>query len=185
MPKDFYVFVGHKDEDTLENILSLLAPHYTVCGSSNGGDILNNIIDMQPDLAVFDFNIPEIDVFELCEKIDGGYPQISTVIYVEKEKLALAKKKWKKRAIDYIVGPLGAEEFVEDVNKAVRFLISEQEYKRLLRKKIDVRFQMNSYFSKVDSMLKDAIKNKDWALVNQACEELNACQNVVKDIDAE
>ena len=146
MRNDFHVFIGHQNESFVHAVKELLEKFYSVSVSYSGGEIVNTILESQPDLAILDFEIPEIDVLNLCEKLSGNAPEINTVIYVSLSNIKIARKKWRKRALDYIVGPLEPEEFLEDVNKVVRYIIIERERETLIRNKIELRYRLTNAF---------------------------------------
>ena len=183
MPKDFFIFVGHQNEDYLEKVKTILDKYYTVNVSAKGCDIVNAVLDLQPDLAILDYDISEIDVLKLCEKIDGGYAHINTIIYVVLDKLDIAKKKWKKRAIDYIVGPLEVQEFAEDVHKGVRNILLERERQKLIRNKIELRYHINNSIIKQKQLIEQALRNEDWKSIEDVHQEIINLEKTIKDID--
>jgi len=184
MRSDFKVFVGLKDAAYTKNIKELLGNFYTVAASSEGNAIINHLLEKQPDLAILDCDISEIDVLKMCEKLSCDYPSINTVIYVTLEKLYMAKRKWRKRALDYIVGPLDEEEFVEDVNKVVRYILMVRNREKLIRNKIELRYQLNMRLLNIREITQQALDEKDWELVKSLAQEIAALEKTIKDIDA-
>ena len=156
MPQSFHLFIGHKDDAFREEIVEALGKTFIVSASSSSCDILNEILHAQPDLAILDYEISEIDVLNICEKLSLDSPQINTVIYVSVEKLQIAKKKWRCRALDYIVGPVTIVEFIEDVNKVVRAILIDRERERLVRQKVELRCFLNGSIARIKEHLKKA-----------------------------
>ena len=61
--------------------------------------------------------------------------QVHVVICVTEDNHAVARRIWKKRAIDFIFKPYDTQRFLIDVNKVVRHILDVREIKQL-RKKI-------------------------------------------------
>ncbi len=183
MPKDLHIFIGNSDAAFNARVSDRLVDTFTVSAASNGNDIVNSILELQPDIAILDFKIPEIDVLKWCEKLSDDFPQITTVIYVTIEDIALAKKKWRKRALDYIVGPLGTEEFLEDVNKVVRYLLVERSREELIRNKIELRYLLNNSIIALRDTTQEALRNKKWSSVDSILEQLNSLDEAIKEIE--
>ena len=184
MRSDFHVFVGHRDTSFAHKVKELLANFYSVSISCSGHEIINTILELQPDLAVLDFEIPEIDVLNLCEKLSGNFPEIHTVIYVSLENIVIARKKWRKRALDYIIGPLQPEEFLEDVSKVVRYILILRERETLIRNKIELRYRLNNTLISLKQLVHQAQEDKDWNAVQSISNELRALETMIQDIDA-
>jgi len=183
MKKDIHIFIGNSDPLFSADVAARLLDTYTVSTATNGNDIVNGVLELQPDIAILDFTIPEIDVLQWCEKLSDDYPQILTVIYVRLEHIELAKKKWRKRALDYIIGPLGVEEFFEDVNKVVRYLLIERGREQLIRNKIELRYLLNTSIVSLKNSTQEALNTKKWGMVELLLEQLNDLEAGIKDLD--
>ncbi len=145
----FQLFIGHSDEKFLDKIVPLLPDRCKVYTESKNDKIVNDLLELQPDLAILDYYISEIEVIELCEKISGDYPSSNIVICVNIDDLQLAKKKWRMRAMDYIVFPVDEVQFVEAVNKVIRYVIMDRERNDLIRERIEFRYAVNNGFYEI------------------------------------
>ncbi|MBU1863395.1 MAG: response regulator [Candidatus Omnitrophica bacterium] len=181
MIKKVHIFIGHTDPSFIEKVKPLLERSYTVSASSNGGEILNSVLELQPDIAVLDFTIPEIDVLKLCEQLTGGTSEINAVIYVSLEQLSLAKKKWRQRAFDYIIGHSDPQEFFEDVNKIVRYILIERERERLIRTKIELRYHLNNSLTQLKERIHEASESKDWGQMSVLTQGILDLENAIKE----
>jgi len=181
--KEFNIYIAHSDKTFLEHAEPLLNTCYSVSSSSDGKKILNDILQKQPDLTILDFNIPEIDVLKLCEKLSGDYPEAHIVICVNLDQLPIAKKKWGKRALDYIITPLHHEEFYEEVNKAVRYIFIERQREQLIRNKIELRYHLNNSLLNIKQMIQAAANSKDWTVVETIKKEIDELDRIIKDIE--
>lgn len=184
MRKDLKVFIGQTDGQFLDAVKEILQGSFTVSSSSNGIDIVNTILELQPDLAVLDYEIPEIDVLKWCEKLSDDYPHITTVIYVDLSDVLAAKKKWRQRALDYIIGPIGPEEFSEEINKVMRFLIIQREREMLVRNKIECTYAVSKSIVQMKQRVENALKSKQWADVRLLLEDLSLLEKSIRDFDS-
>jgi DNA-binding NtrC family response regulator len=181
--KDLKIFIGHKENHFLESVQDCLKNDFTVLISNNGIDIVNHILETQPDLAILDYAIPEIDVLKWCEKLSMDHPHITTVIYVALPELMYAKQKWRQRALDYIIGPIGPEEFAEEVNKILRFLIIEREREMLIRNKIEFSYVVNKSIAQLKQSIQTALAHQSWDEVEALSDELSALKKHITDFD--
>lgn len=182
--KDLKVFIGHRDGQFIDAVKDILQHSFTVFSSSNGIDIVNTILELQPDLAVLDHDIPEIDVLKWCEKLSDDYPHITTVIYVNLSDVLTAKQKWRQRALDYIIGPISLVEFSEEINKVMRFLIIEREREMLVRNKIEFTYAVSKSIVQMKQRVEQALISKQWADMQPLLEELSLLENAIRDFDS-
>ena len=183
MRKEFKLFLGNHDRAFTAAVKEVLERSFRVTVGHDGATILNMLLETQPDLAILDFTIPELDVLELCEKLRNDQPHISSVIYVPLEHLLVAKRKWKRRAIDYIAGPLEVSEFCEEVNKVVRYLLLNQERETLIRHKIETNYFINKKMAVLKDIAQQAIQNNDLEKVSIIIQELQELETTLRDIE--
>jgi len=184
MRKDLNVFIGHSNEQFLDSVRGYLDETYTLSTSSCGKDIVNKVIEIQPDLAILDFAIPEIDILQWCEKLSADHPEITTVIHVGIDNIQQAKRKWRKRALDYIIGPLGPEEFVEEVNKVIRYVLIEREREQLIRNKIELQYLLTKSLIEIRGSLQHAVETQDWTHVESSLKQMSEFEESVKELDS-
>ena len=56
---DFQIFIGHRDYDFLLQVKKLLPKNCKIAISSNAEEIVNDLLELQPDLSILDYYIPQ------------------------------------------------------------------------------------------------------------------------------
>jgi DNA-binding NtrC family response regulator len=184
MRQDFSLFIASPNEPFIQTIKERLSDRYSVVVTSDGATIVNAILEMQPDLAILDFSFREIDILQLCEKLSTDYPQITTVISVSVEQLLCAKKKWRKRALDYILTPIGVDEFIEDVHKVVRYILIEKEREVLIRHKTELRFLLNNTIQQSKEVLQRSLSLQSVKPIQDALTLIVNLEQAIKELDS-
>lgn len=183
MLKDFRIIIGHKTSAAVDSAVQRLEAVYDIAYYSKGPDILNHVLQDRPDLAILDYSVDEVDVIALCEKLSGDFPDVNTVIAVTIDQLEVAKKKWRKRALDYIIMPLDSKEFVEEINKIVRYVLVEREREKLIRNKIELRYHLNKNLADIKESLGVALKEKEWSSIESILSDIEDLEDVIQDLD--
>lgn len=88
-----------EDEESLLKLESILltSKGYDVRGVSNGQEALDAIAEEKPDLVLLDIMLPEIDGFEVCQRIKDdpdtkGIPVIMLTAKKSREDMARGEK---------------------------------------------------------------------------------------------
>ncbi len=79
----------------------------------NAFDALNSIADLKPDLIFVDINMPEMSGMELVKSLPTDIMIIFTTAYSE-----YAVDSYKVNAVDYLLKPIGYNDFLRSANKA-------------------------------------------------------------------
>ena len=98
---------------------SLRARNFDVIEASNGKNAIEIGCDTQPDLAIMDFQLPDISgadaAFELQKK--AKVPSIFLSAYAEKE---FVEKAAKAGALGYLVKPIDVDHVLPTINSALK-----------------------------------------------------------------
>jgi two-component system LytT family response regulator len=91
--------------------------HFQVIGeSSNGHDAVTMIEEKKPDLLFLDVQMPEIDGFDVLEKIDmNEMPQVIFVTAYDK----YAIRAFEYHALDYLLKPFDQNRFQDTLKRAI------------------------------------------------------------------
>ena len=127
MSKQFRVLLALENDEKNESIGKVLEEFYVVKIARDADQVYSIIHQFQPDLAVLDYSLTNINPIELHEGIEFLHPNTKFVICVTEENLAVAKCIWFQRSIDYIRKPISDGNIVDDINKLVRHIIDQRE----------------------------------------------------------
>lgn len=109
------------DEESIREILTawLEDQGYNTVTSSNGMEALRELYQHRPDLVVADILMPEMDGYEFCRlarEVSEAPIMFLTALSKEQEKV----KGFDMGADDYVVKPVGMEEFLARVGALLR-----------------------------------------------------------------
>ncbi len=110
--------------DDAENNLMLLSDllseyDYNIRVAHNGTEALDLVYDKMPDLILLDIMMPEMDGFELLEKIKQNPPAIKTIIITARSNEEDRKKAFDMGAVDFITKPVNIIQTMEIVKRAL------------------------------------------------------------------
>lgn len=114
------------DEETgIETLRLLIEKHIdglkVVAESTQSNDAIHLIEDYKPEIVFLDISMPEMDGFELLEKLEWkNFHLIFTTAHQE-----YALKALKQNAIDYLLKPVDHEDLHKSINK-IRKLMADQ-----------------------------------------------------------
>jgi two-component system, LytTR family, response regulator len=107
------------DEKHCREVLQLLLQKYCpavklLANCANGAEALQALSQCQPDILFLDIEMPEMNGFELLERVDHpGFGVIFTTAYNE-----YAIKAIKHSALDYLLKPIDKDELILAVQRA-------------------------------------------------------------------
>jgi DNA-binding NtrC family response regulator len=127
MNKQFRVLLALESDEKNKTIGKALEEFYIVQVAKDADEVYSIIHQFQPDLAVLDYSLTNINPIELHEGIEFLHPNTKFVICVTEDNLAVAKKIWLHRSIDYIRKPISDGNVVDDINKLVRHILDQRE----------------------------------------------------------
>ncbi|MBF0225619.1 MAG: diguanylate cyclase [Desulfobacterales bacterium] len=149
LKKDILVVDDNPQNLTL--LIGILSKHgYKVRPAPNGELALKSVQAILPDLILLDVNMPDMDGYEVCEKLkQNKYTQNIPVIFISAMNEVMDKvKAFRVGAVDYIIKPFQIEEVLarvkthlsmEDMKKQLKILAMFPEYNPnpVLRVKFD------------------------------------------------
>jgi two-component system, OmpR family, response regulator VicR len=128
------LLIGLEEGSKTDEILANLKTSYNVEMVYDSEEAYQKIHVFDPDIAILDYALSKIHPIELYEGISMVHFHLRVVICVNNENLEVASRIWKQRAIDFILKPFTAEQFVLDVNKVVRHVLDLRENESLKKK---------------------------------------------------
>lgn len=159
----------------LEKLLSI--KNYEVRSAENGIDALNTLATFRPEIILADWNMPEMDGVELCNRIKSN-PELRDIYFIMITAKASTQEKvtgLDTGADDYITKPVENEEFLARIRSGLRIYDLQQELrqreheKALLELAATLGHQMNNPLSAVTmalTSLKRNIQNKNLNDIN-------------------
>ncbi|MEB3291678.1 MAG: response regulator [Synechococcales bacterium] len=132
--------------DVLRFFSEILTHHgYEACSAISGAIALNHATQIQPDLVLLDIMIPDIDGYEVCERLraDPGTAEIPIIVVSAIDEPLDKVKAFNLGASDYLTKPIQVEEMLirierqltlrqlqqqmTDQNAALQQLVARQE----------------------------------------------------------
>jgi DNA-binding response OmpR family regulator len=109
------------DEDRYVRLMeaNLLSEGYKVLKATNGFDAINLVNDHHPDLLLLDVMMPELDGFQVCQRI-REFSSVPIIMVTAKGDEIDRVKGLDVGADDYIVKPYSATEFLARVRAVLR-----------------------------------------------------------------
>lgn len=110
----------------IKKILQRFAPEWEVVGEAEDGiSGLQQILRLQPDLAILDIRMPGLTGIEVCEQINAESPRIHRIILTAYQDFQLAKQAIHHGVLEFITKPLDREELLQTLIK-VEALVDEK-----------------------------------------------------------
>ena len=97
-----------------------------VCDAGDGGDALDKIQQMEPDIVIADIRMPDINGLELCEILKERFPKIKVIIISGYKDFEYARKAIVLGVYDYILKPLDEKHVVGTVMKCIKDIEAEK-----------------------------------------------------------
>ena len=88
----------------------------------DGEEVLERIPKENPDIVITDINMPFIGGLELLDKIHSDYPDIITLAVSGYDDFQKVKGVFMAGGIDYLLKPVGREQLVDSLSKALKTL---------------------------------------------------------------
>jgi two-component system, NtrC family, response regulator AtoC len=121
------------DEERIRRILSmvLLEQRYAVSEVASGGQALEQLEVVQPDLVLMDLNLPGIDGIETLRRLRERNPQTSVVMMTAFATIPSAVEAMRLGAFDYLAKPFDNGELLLVVERALEMQRLNSEVERL------------------------------------------------------
>ncbi|UVI31063.1 response regulator transcription factor [Paenibacillus spongiae] len=111
----------------IKKILQRFAPEWEVVGEAEDGiSGLQQILRLQPDLAILDIRMPGLTGIECCEQIADQAPRIHRIILTAYQDFQLAKQAIHYGVLEFITKPLDREELLRTLRKVETLVDGER-----------------------------------------------------------
>jgi two-component system KDP operon response regulator KdpE len=116
------------DEPAIRRFLrtSLSSQGYLVSEAENGTAALDQLRRSSPDLLVLDLGLPDIDGFEIIERLRGQGSALPIVVLSSRSDETGKVKALDLGADDYVTKPFGIDELLARVRAAVRHRLQQE-----------------------------------------------------------
>lgn len=110
------------DDESLQNLIEQIVTKedYEFCGASNGTDGLEMLRAERPDFLILDVMLPDINGFEICQKIRDEGRRVPILFLSAKGDIVDKSIGFKAGADDYLVKPFLAEELLLRIQAHLR-----------------------------------------------------------------
>ncbi len=95
----------------------------------DGEEVLERIPKEKPDIVITDINMPFLSGLELLDRIHNEYPEIITLAVSGYDDFQKVKGVFMSGGIDYLLKPVGREQLVDSLSKALKTLEAREEEK--------------------------------------------------------
>lgn len=151
------------DDANIRELLGILLRNdgFEVCAAKDGREALQNIFDENPDLAIVDLMMPNMDGYDLCGRLRQYYDNMPVLMLTAKTELSSKIKGFEAGADDYLTKPFENDELLLRVKALLRrYRIEASRVIQLGKTTID----KNSYSVMVDGS-KEGIPLKEFELL--------------------
>jgi len=93
---------------------------FDTCEGKDGRDALQKMTDENPDLAIIDLMMPNMDGYELCRKLRQYYENLPVLMLTAKAELPSKVKGFEAGADDYLIKPFEGDELLMRVRALLR-----------------------------------------------------------------
>lgn len=159
----------------------LYQENYEIAMADSGAGALETLEEITPELILLDIMMPEMDGYEVCEKIKSNprLKDIPIIFLTAKNETENIIKGFQLGAADYVTKPFNAEELIARVRTHIDLITAKkelQEFNKELENKVQIRTQQ--LFEANERLLKlDDAKSYFLALI---AHELNTPLNGIK-----
>ena len=115
------IMIVDDDPNIRELVCALLKNGgFDVCEATDGRDALKHMTNETPDLAVIDLMMPNMDGYELCQKLRKYYENLPVLMLTAKAELPSKAKGFEAGADDYLTKPFEGDELLMRVRALLR-----------------------------------------------------------------
>ena len=152
-------------DDTVSNldILDELLDQYDVMDATNGKDALEIVEEEKVDLILLDIMMPEMDGFEVCQKLKEN-PQttnIPIIFITAKTDEDSIEKAYEIGGADYVTKPFRPKELLARVKKELQIQVMMEELKLLASTDPMTKLYNRRYFTKISEHTLDLSKREN------------------------
>lgn len=99
----------------------------------DGEEVMERIEEEKPDIILTDINMPFLSGLELLERLQKEYPEIITVAISGYDDFDKVKGVFVSGGLDYLLKPVGKEEMVKVLTKALNLLEERENTKSRMK----------------------------------------------------
>jgi len=151
-------------DDTVSNldILDELLDQYDVIDAINGKDALEIVKEEKVDLILLDIMMPEMDGFEVCQKLkdDSQTQNIPIIFITAKTDEESIEKAYEIGGADYVTKPFRPKELLARVKKELQIQDMMDELKLLASVDPMTKLYNRRYFTKISTHTLDLAKRE-------------------------
>lgn len=125
--KAFRILLALSDTIFAQRSIKLLETFYQVDYAHTIKAFSDRIHKGEYDLIVIDYRFCGMKAEDVYQGVEFMHPNAVFIVYTEKEKKKIARRLWKRRAIDFINHTSSENRFVQSVNKAMRWTIQKRD----------------------------------------------------------
>lgn len=118
--KIFYIedeeHLGKIVKETLEN------QGFQIIWETNGAKVMDHFNNFSPDICVLDIMLPNVDGYELCQKIKTSFPNLPIIFLTAKVETDDVVKGFEAGGTDYIKKPFSIKELIVRINNQLLLL---------------------------------------------------------------
>jgi len=115
------IMIVDDDPNIRELVCALLKNGgFEACEAKDGQDALQHVMSENPNLAIIDLMMPNIDGYELCRKLRQYYENLPVLMLTAKAELPSKVKGFESGADDYLTKPFEGDELLLRVRALLR-----------------------------------------------------------------
>lgn len=115
------ILIVDDDPNIRELVLALLQSNgFDVCEATDGRDALQKMTNENPDLAVIDIMMPNMDGYELCRHLRRYYENLPVLMLTAKGEIQNKVKGFELGTDDYLTKPFEGDELIVRVRALLR-----------------------------------------------------------------
>ena len=151
-------------DDTIANldILGVLLEKYDVIDATNGEDALEILDDEKVDLILLDIMMPDMDGYEVCQKLKNNpmTKDIPIIFITAKTDEDSIEKAYDIGGIDYVTKPFKPKELLARVKRELQLQELQTELKLLASTDSMTKLYNRRYFTKISEHTLDLAKRE-------------------------
>lgn len=174
--KEYTLLVVENEKDVQTFLKSSLSRKYHIILANNGVEALEKIAQKQPDLVVSDVMMPEMDGFDLCQKIksDAELCHISVLLLTALGENENMIKGLQFGADEYISKPFSLKNLELRIEKLIQNKVRLKEYfsknSTLPKKDIEISTRDKEFLSNTIAIIEKNISNSNFGVQELALE---------------
>ncbi len=111
----------------------------------DGDEVLERIEEEKPDILLTDINMPFVNGIELLKKLNRTHPDLITIAISGYDDFEKVKGVFTLGGMDYLLKPVGKEELVDVVSKALKKIETREAERKKSMKDHRQQYKMSSY----------------------------------------